>query len=63
MPLDRSGDNRFILYLNGEILIRGRRQMKFDMKRWPITRGTETDPLLELEAPPEGGAARYTGPT
>lgn len=63
MPLDRSGDNRFILYLNGGILIRGRRQMKFDMKRWPITRGTETDPLLELEAPPERGAARYTGPT
>ena len=63
MPLDRSGDNRFKLYLDGRILIRGRKLMTFDMKRWPITRGTETDPLLELQAPPEEGPSRYDGPT
>jgi len=33
------------------------------MKSWPIIRGTETDPLLELQAPPEEGPSRYDGPT
>jgi len=63
MPLNRFGRNRFKLYLDGRILIHGRKLMTLDMKRWPITRGTETDPLLELQAPPEEGPSRYGGPT
>ena len=50
VPLDNQGKGRFVLYVNGRLLVRaGGRQLVARMRRWPVVRGSDGPPRLELE--------------
>ena len=50
VDLDNQGKGRFILYVNGRLLVTaGGTQLVARMRRWPVVRGSDGPPRLELE--------------
>jgi len=49
-PLGNQGKGRFVLYVNGRLLLRaGGRTLVARMRRWPIVRGSDGPSRLEIE--------------
>jgi len=52
MPLNGKGKGRFVLYIDGRILVRGNRELNLRVKRWPILRGGDAPGLSVAVDPP-----------